>query len=294
MTNLIRSESITIIRDTDRPLRKKRGNHVTGIARLLDTLPWWAVVVIAILTYLLLHQLATADLDYAHRAGTMETIASQVIIQILAGAGQYVFPVILLGEAVGAAIAAWRLESRKSREAWNTTWTVTSAARNMMGTDGVGEGMASPRDRDKIPEAQRVWSLALLNSVESRRFAELSTKYYQEKGIYCESTQLGAGAGTGLKLFQDDSGKATAIVQCRAWGTPWVGAKQIGALRGAMDSEQIVKGFFMTPGAFSKDAKESARVNGITLIDARLFLMMIRRLPPAAQERLLHFATQSD
>ena len=48
----------------------------------------------------------------------------------------------------------------------------------------------------------------------------------------------------------------------------------------------------MTPGAFSKDAKECARATGITLIDAKLFLMMIKRLAPAAQARLLSFASQ--
>ena len=58
--------------------------------------------------------------------------------------------------------------------------------------------------------------------------------------------------------------------------------------------DRIVKGFFMTPGAFSRDAKECAREYGITLIDAKLFLMMIRRLPAAAQERLLAYATKDE
>ena len=66
------------------------------------------------------------------------------------------------------------------------------------------------------------------------------------------------------------------------------------ALVEVMDGERVAKGLFMTPGAFSKDAKECARLNGVTLVDGKLFLMMIRRLPPAAQERLLSFATHAE
>jgi restriction system protein len=292
MTDTISSESVLECSDGHRLSRRRRESVLDDIVGVLDTMPWWVVLVLAILTYLFLHQIASADVEHIHHAGSIDATVSQLIIKSLAGAGQYLFPVILLGEAAGAVFAARRLGSRNIREARSNAQRVTRDMPDAMGSDGSGDGLSTARDREKIPQTQRVWSLALLKGIDPRRFAALASHYYREKGIRCESAPFGAGGGNGLKLFQDDSGKPTAIVQCRPWGTPWVGAKLIRSLHGAMASEQLERGIYMTSGAFSKDAKECAQVYGITLIDAKLFLMMIKRLPPPAQERLLSFATQ--
>jgi restriction system protein len=294
MTDMVSFESIPVSGDGSRLLRNRGDSHSDGIVRLLDTMPWWALVVIAILTFLFLHQLAGANVEHVNHAGAMEAAASQVIIKILAGAGQYLFPAILLGEAAGAVIASRRLGPRNTWKARNNTRTVTCVASNVVRADGIRDGLSPPRDREKIREVQRVWSTALLNSMESRRFAALATQYYREKGIRSESMRVGGTGASVLKLFQDNSGKASVVVQFRTQGAPWVGPSQIRALRTVMDSERIEKGLFMTPGAFSKDARECGRVNGVTLVDGKLFLMMIKRLPPAAQRRLLTFATQGD
>ena len=164
----------------------------------------------------------------------------------------------------------------------------------MVAADELRNGLALRRDQEKQREEQRVWSAALLNSIEAQRFTALATLYYREKGIRTQAMRLEGTGGTALKLFQDDSGKASLVVQFRAQGAPWVGPSQIEALREVMVSERIAKGLFITPGAFSKDAKERARLNGVTLVDGTLFLMMVRRLPPAAQVRLLSFAMQAD
>lgn len=149
----------------------------------------------------------------------------------------------------------------------------------------IGEGNA------KHPTS---WSIELLKSIEWKLFEDLSAAYYKEKGIRAELTRLGADGGIDIKLFQDNSGNPTSIVQCKAWNSRQVGVKEIREFLGVMSHEKIRKGFFMASGSYSDDAKEIAKANQITLIDGAMLLAMIQRLPNEAQNRLLALATAGD
>lgn len=138
------------------------------------------------------------------------------------------------------------------------------------------------------------WSLELIQKIEWKKFEELSTAYYLEKGITAKATSLGADGGIDIKLYQDDSGNPTSIVQCKAWTSKYVGVKEIREFLGVMTHEKIAKGFYMTSGEFSIDAKSTATANKITLINGELFLAMIKRLPEKAQQKLLALATEGD
>jgi restriction system protein len=138
------------------------------------------------------------------------------------------------------------------------------------------------------------WSLQLIKDIEWKKFEELSTAYYLEKGIRAEATSLGADGGIDIKLYQDASGNPTSIAQCKAWNSWRVGVKQIREFLGVMTHEKIPKGFYMTSGEYSDDAKKTATANGITLINGEMLLMMIKRLPEEAQKKLLVLATEGD
>lgn len=145
-------------------------------------------------------------------------------------------------------------------------------------------------------ETQRpsAWSIDLLQKIEWKLFEDVSAAYYNEKGIRAELTKLGADGGIDIKLFQDDSGQPTSLVQCKAWNTKLVGVKAVREFLGVMSSEKIAHGVFMASGAYSSDAIEFADANGITLIDGEMFLAMMLRLPADAQQRLLDLATRGD
>lgn len=145
---------------------------------------------------------------------------------------------------------------------------------------------------DRLPST--VWTLKLIQEIEWKRFEELSTAYYLEKGIRAEATSLGADGGIDIKLYQDDSGNPTSIVQCKAWNSKQVGVKEIREFLGVMTHEKITKGFYMTSGEYSLDAKETALSNKITLINGEMFLAMINRLSVASQQKLLALATAGD
>jgi restriction system protein len=139
------------------------------------------------------------------------------------------------------------------------------------------------------------WSLKLLQNIEWKRFEDLCAAFYKEKGIRCETTPLGADGGVDIRLFQDaNTPQATAVVQCKAWGEKQVGVKPIRELLGVMTHEKIGKSFFMAPGGFTDDAREFAQANRITLLDGKLFLSMLERLPAEARQKLLAFATSGD
>jgi restriction system protein len=250
--------------------RRKRSR----IGHLLDAMPWWALVGLAAATFLVLHQLAVADGRPAYGTAVTGPTASQLILIILAGAGQYLFPVLLLAEAAGVAVA-----SRRAR-LWECVEPVTAALCEQ------GQGSHQP--------AQLTWSPALLTRLEPQRFAALAMAYYRERGMRCDLLPSGAEGAIVLRLFQEGLGKPPVVIQFRAKGAAWVGAKQIRALREVMNRERVEKGLFMTQGAFSRDARECASANGITLIDGKLFAMMIGRLDPVARERLLVLAMQAD
>lgn len=138
------------------------------------------------------------------------------------------------------------------------------------------------------------WSIDVIHDIEWKRFEDLCQKFYETSGIRSETTALGPDGGIDILLYQDDTGKPTAIVQCRALGEHLVGVRPIRELLGVMTHEKIGKAFFMTSGHFANDAKMLASSNRITLIDGDMLLIMIRRLPAAAQKGLLEFATEGD
>jgi restriction system protein len=151
-------------------------------------------------------------------------------------------------------------------------------------------------DARRAEQKPAAWSLALIQRIEWKRFEDLCAAFYREKGIRCTTTSLGPDGGIDIRLMQDEAdGQATtAIVQCKAWGERLVGVKPVRELLGVMTHEKIAKAFFMTSGGFTEEARTVAEANRITLLDGKLFLAMIERLPEASQQRLLTFATEGD
>ena len=146
------------------------------------------------------------------------------------------------------------------------------------------------------PEARpTVWSRELIDRIEWKRFEDLCCEFYRVKGIRAETTRLGADGGVDIRLFQDDADpqRCTAVVQCKAWNQV-VGVKPERELRGVMAHERVEKAFFMAPNGFTDEARAFATENRITLLDGRLFLAMLERLPEALRLQLLDFATEGD
>jgi restriction system protein len=156
-------------------------------------------------------------------------------------------------------------------------------------------GRKSRRPAQQQPACPSGGSLEVLERVEWKRFEDLCCAFYREKGIRAETTRLGPDGGIDIHLFQDEAEptRATSIVQCMAW-TQQVGVKPMRELRGVMAHEKVDRAFFMAPNGYTDDARAFATANRITLLDGKLFLAMLQRLPEDASKRLLDFATAGD
>lgn len=156
---------------------------------------------------------------------------------------------------------------------------------------GSSRGEAEPQASSGGPTE---WSLDLIRDLEWKRFEDVCQQFYEKKGIRSETTALGPDGGIDIRLYQDDSGRPTSIVQCKAWGDRIVGVEPVRELLGVMTHEGIGKSFFMTSSSYSDEAKSVAQANRITLIDGTMLLMMIQRLSAEERDSLLAFATAGD
>ncbi|HSR01882.1 MAG TPA: restriction endonuclease [Methylophilaceae bacterium] len=138
------------------------------------------------------------------------------------------------------------------------------------------------------------WSLKVIQDIEWKRFEDLSIGYYLEKGILAKATSLGADGGVDIKLYQNGQDDATSLVQCKSWNSKLVGVKEIREFLGVLTHEEVAKGFFMTSGDFTAEAKKTAKANKINLINGEMFLTMILRLPELSQQKLLALAVTGD
>jgi len=140
-----------------------------------------------------------------------------------------------------------------------------------------------------VKRAHTRWSLELLQSLEWRRFEQLCSNYYRAKDIHHVAIPLAANGGMDIYLFQDKDHprRATAVVHVRARGPLATGVQGVRELLGVMAHERIERAFFMTNGVFTPEAKVLGHHHKIVLVDARVLLAMIERLPEEQQMRLL-------
>ncbi|HAF56347.1 MAG TPA: endonuclease [Thauera sp.] len=159
----------------------------------------------------------------------------------------------------------------------------------------VAKSFATPTSAAAPAARPTAWSRELIDRIEWKRFEDLCCEFYRVKGIRAETTRLGADGGVDIRLFQDDADpqRCTAVVQCKAWNQA-VGVKPVRELRGVMAHERVEKAFFMAPYGFTDEARSFATENRITLLDGKLFLAMLERLPEALRQQLLDFATEGD
>lgn len=228
------------------------------------------------------------------------------VLAAVAGRSPFVQPLVMVATLIGSVmallfglIAAVKLGKRLlAPPAPHFTADAPAPTRTVL----KGELRSEPSLNIATPPAARppvsapaVWSLDVLHRIEWKRFEDLCCAYYQAKGIRARTTPLGPDGGVDIHLFQNDAApeRPTAIVQCKAHNSR-IGVKPIRELRGVMAHAQVDKAFFMAPGGFTDEARAFAGANRITLLDDRLFLALLVRLPAEVSQQLLAQATEGD
>lgn len=262
---------------------------------------------------------ATSDWKVSAGMALVCVIAASVVIPALFGSSRILAGVVPLLSMVGWLLAfafggiSLVRYLKKARDAASGSELGGTSDRGRAGAVEVPSTQSELSDVDKalavktfaprqdaeeeapLPPVPEMWSREVIDRMEWKRFEDLCCAFYRVKGIRAETTRLGADGGVDIRLYQDehDPQRCTAIVQCKAWNQQ-VGVKPVRELRGVMAHEKVEKAFFMAPNGFTRDATDFAAANRITLLDGRLFLAMLQRLPEAPRQELLAFATEGD
>jgi restriction system protein len=285
---------------------RKRQSTLEDLMGIAVRLPWWVGVLLALLSYVGMHMLASMEITPPKGLQGLGNSIVQSAAKTFGMFAQYLLPIVFL---IGAAISAFRQTRRGGLPPRPIDSFDEYLQRNNNGA-GKGPG-ADPRldqSEDRIYQiwksassdakpAAKVdatrWSEELLAVLEWKRFEEACAGLFERLGFVTKSAICGADRGIDIHLYRPPSDQPVAIVQCKAW-TKKVGVNVIRELRGVMTSEGVAEGIFVTTSAYSDDAIAFAKANQIDLMDGDKLLKVILKLTEEQQASLLRLATAGD
>ena len=213
--------------------RRKNSSTLEDFVDVVALLPWWAAVALAILSYFVLHSLATPVAAASFQPGRMGDAIAQAMWKPFAYAGQIVVPIACL---IAAVISAVRQRRRK--------------------------GLVEQVSQSKAPDA--------LDGMTWREFEMLVGESFRLQGYQVTETG-GNGADGGIDLIARKGGEKF-LVQCKQWRAFKVGVQVVRELYGVMAAAGAAGGFVVTSGRLTEEAREWAKWRNVTLIDgAKLF-----------------------
>ena len=86
--------------------RKNKTSALDDMINVASMLPWWAGIILAIISYVLLDDLsAPIDMTGLHSSRQFADLLTKVIFKAWATAGKFVLPIVFIA---GAVLSAWR------------------------------------------------------------------------------------------------------------------------------------------------------------------------------------------
>jgi len=223
--------------------RNRKVSVAEDLMAITAMLPWWAGVALALLSYLLLHSVASQELvDAAAQPGQMGTMALPDLGKTLASVGQFILPPLFL---IGAAISAWRRRARQT--------------------------LVADVAHSKTADA--------LDGMSWRQFEMLVGEGFRLQGYQVTETG-GGGADGGVDLVLTKAGKNGGekfLVQCKQWRAFKVGVDVVRELYGVMAARGAAGGFVLTSGRFTDEAISFASGRNVSLIDGPKLHGLIRQ-----------------
>ena len=218
---------------------RRRKNELRDTVEVLAMLPWWASLIVAVLSYAILHAL-TKPLVMQPGADPVKQVGPvmlHAVIAAFATFGQYLVPALCM---IAAALSVFK--RRQGREL-------------------VGRVASAP-------------SAAALDAMSWQDFERLVGEAFRQRGYsVVETGRGGADGGVDLVLRK---GHEKFLVQCKQWKALKVGVEVVRELFGVMAASGATGGFVVTSGTFSGDATEFARGRNVELIDGVALHRMLR------------------
>lgn len=200
-------------------------------------LPWWASAILAIASYIALHQLAVMELIVPTAGIGMGDFIGKQMYKTLAIYLQYIVPGLLL---IGAAVSAFKRRSRRALHG----------------------------------EVAAAGAKSALDKMSWKQFEQLVGEHFRSRGFSVQGNEAG-GADGGVDLVLT-RGADRYLVQCKQWRARQVGVAPVRELYGVMAAQSAAGGYVVTSGTFTDEAKRFAEGREIDLIDGEQLFRMIR------------------
>ena len=218
-------------------MSRRKQSLFEDIAELTAKVPWWIGVLLAIVSFLILHNLAAIKVTGSLKP---EEVGHFVVKQFgvtLALFGQLILPAAFI---LGAVISA--IKNRK---------------RGMLISNVAGNPSALG-----------------LNDMSWTEFEMLVGEFFRRRGYSVAETGVsGPDGGVDLVLKK---GSETFLVQCKQWRAYKVSVQTVRELYGVMAARGAAGGYVVTSGHFTDDAKEFASGRNIELIEGKTLHAMIQ------------------
>ena len=212
--------------------RRRKTSPAEDIIELVALMPWWAGLLLAVVSYLWLHGVATRPVSINALTVAGSGFIVGVWLRGLATAGQYIAPILFIA---GAGVSAWR---RKHRT-------------------------------ELVADVARARATDALDGMSWREFEMLVGQAFRLQGYQVIETG-GGGADGGVDLVLSRPGKNGSekfLVQCKQWRAYKVGVDVVRELYGVMAARGATGGFVVTSGRFTDEAVSFASGRNVTLVD---------------------------
>lgn len=125
-------------------------------------------------------------------------------------------------------------------------------------------------------------SVDTLNELSWKEFEDVTGEYFRRLGYSVEENlRAGADGGVDLRLYKN--GQLT-LVQCKRWKKQKVTVSTVRELIGSISVESAHSGILVSTSAFTADATDLARQQGIELIDGHTLIASIGQIQGAAKK----------
>ena len=217
-------------------MSRRKQSVFEDLFELTAVVPWWVGVVLALVSYFVLHQVATMTNVYpTNGKGVGHFVGKQMFITF-AFYLQYILPVIFLA---GSAASAIKRQERGDLHARTAD--------------------AGTRES--------------LEAMSWREFEQLVGEYFRRKSFSVTETG-GGGADGGVDLVVS-RGADRYLVQCKQWKARRVGVESVRELYGVIAAKGAAGGYVVTSGDFTDEAKRFAEGREIELIEGDQLVEMI-------------------
>lgn len=203
---------------------------------LTSKLPWWMDLLLAIVSFFVLHGIASGPTPVITAPGQMGAAATHGMLTMFAMFGQFLIP---LAFGVAAAIS----------------------------------GVGSIRQRKVYENVKSHPTVAAMDEIGWEDFERLIAEYYRRKG-FTVRRQGGDGPDGGVDLVLR-KGKEKYLVQCKHWKAYKVPVQLVREFYGVMASHGADGGYFVTSGIYTEEALAFAKGLNLELVDGLKLRLMI-------------------